>query len=79
MGVICVFREKTATDSAYITHVLGLSSAGSRNDYHITSDNVPAWVCTQCGERYFEEQQVEEIEEAIKRMDVHAAQLHRAA
>lgn len=38
-----------------------------RNDYHITFDNVPSWVCTQCGERDLEEQQVEEIREAIKR------------
>ena len=26
-----------------------------REGCHLTLDKVPAWVCTQCGESYFEE------------------------
>ena len=25
-----------------------------RNGYHVSWDSVPAWVCTQCGEPFFE-------------------------
>ena len=42
-----------------------------RSGYHITFDNVLAWVCTQCGEPYFEEKQVDEIQKAIGEMDKH--------
>jgi YgiT-type zinc finger domain-containing protein len=50
-----------------------------RNGYHITFDKIPAWICKQCGEPYFEEIQVNEIQNAIKDMDKHANQLNRAA
>lgn len=50
-----------------------------RNGYHITFDKIPAWICKQCGEPYFEEIQVNEIQNAIKDMDKHANQLNKAA
>jgi len=50
-----------------------------RNGYHVTFDNVPAWLCMQCGEPYFEESQVEGIQKAIKDIDKNTAQLHSAA
>lgn len=30
--------------------------------YHLQMDAVDAWVCTQCGEAYFEEKEVQEIQ-----------------
>jgi YgiT-type zinc finger domain-containing protein len=43
-------------------------SAG-RNGYHITWESVPAWVCSQCGEAFYEERQVNHIQKALKQLD----------
>lgn len=32
---------------------------------HLTLDAVRAWVCEQCGEAYFEEQEVDAIQELV--------------
>jgi len=40
-----------------------------RNGCHLTIDNVPAWVCQQCGEAYFEEQEVDTIQDLIRTID----------
>jgi len=40
-----------------------------RNGCHVTIDNVPAWVCQQCGEAYFEEQEVDAIQDLIRTID----------
>ena len=40
-----------------------------RNGYHLVLDSVPAWVCDQCGEAYFEEREVDESQGAIKGLD----------
>lgn len=36
-----------------------------RNGCHVTLDSVPAWVCTQCGESYFGEAEVDAIQDLI--------------
>ena len=40
-----------------------------RNGYHLVLDTVPAWVCDQCGEAYFEEREVNAIQAAITGLD----------
>jgi YgiT-type zinc finger domain-containing protein len=40
-----------------------------RRGYHITWNAVPAWVCTQCGEPYFESREVEVIQQALHAID----------
>jgi YgiT-type zinc finger domain-containing protein len=50
-----------------------------RNGYHLQFDLVPAWVCTQCGEAYFEESEVESIQNAIRGLDAHASKLGQPA
>jgi len=40
-----------------------------RNGYHISWDSVPAWVCTQCGEPLFEENEVNHIQKALQQID----------
>ncbi len=40
-----------------------------RNGYHIHWDTVPAWVCTQCGEPFFERAEVERIQRALSALD----------
>ena len=40
-----------------------------RNGYHVHWDAVPAWVCTQCGEAYFESREVDLIQNALAELD----------
>ena len=46
-----------------------------RNGCHVTIDNVPAWVCQQCGEAYFEEQEVDTIQDLIRTIEQKANKL----
>ncbi len=46
-----------------------------RNGYHLALDSVPAWVCGQCGEPYFEEREVDALQAAIRSLDKQARQL----
>lgn len=40
-----------------------------RKGVHVRLDEVPAWVCTQCGEFYFEEQEVDSMQELVKTVE----------
>ena len=46
-----------------------------RKGCHITLDNVPAWVCGQCGEAYFEEKEVDAVQDLIKLVDQKAEKM----
>ena len=46
-----------------------------RNGYHLALDDIPAWVCSQCGEPYFEEREVDAIQGAIRALDDQTRQL----
>ena len=46
-----------------------------RKDVHISLDKVPAWVCTQCGEAYFEETEVDAIQEIMRAVEERTARL----
>lgn len=46
-----------------------------RNGYHLVFDMVPAWVCGQCGEAYFEEREVNTMQRVIQGLDQEAWQL----
>ena len=50
-----------------------------RNGCHVTIDNVPAWVCPQCGEAYFEEKEVDGIQDLIRTIDQKANKLTLSA
>ena len=50
-----------------------------RKGYHLLLDAVPAWVCSQCGEPYFEEMEVDSIQEAIRALDMQATKLATSA
>jgi YgiT-type zinc finger domain-containing protein len=49
-----------------------------RRGYHLTLEAIPAWVCVQCGEAYFEEREVRHIQEFIREADEAAGQLAAA-
>ena len=46
-----------------------------RKNYHLMFDAIPAWVCSQCGEVYFEENEVDLIQEALLALDKKAEKL----
>jgi YgiT-type zinc finger domain-containing protein len=51
----------------------------NRNGCHVTIDNVPAWVCQQCGEAYFEDQEVDTIQDLIQTIEQKANKLTLSA
>ena len=50
-----------------------------RQEVHVNLDNVPAWVCTQCGEVYFEESEVNTVQDIIKAINEQTGKLVRTA
>lgn len=56
-------------------HCKGKMNRGSapfhidRHGYHLVLDAVAAWVCSQCGEAYFEESEVDSIQKVIRAVD----------
>jgi len=50
-----------------------------RKDVHIRLDNVPAWVCTQCGEVYFGEAEVNAVQDLVTAVDQQQSKLARVA
>jgi YgiT-type zinc finger domain-containing protein len=50
-----------------------------RQDYHLTLDTVPAWVCQQCGEVYFDEPEVDSIQKIIRAVEDRTKSLTIAA
>lgn len=50
-----------------------------RKGYHLLLDAVPAWVCSQCGEAYFEEVEVDSIQHSIRVLDDQARKLASSA
>jgi len=49
-----------------------------RNGYHVSWDAIPARVCTQCGEPFFESREVELIQKALADLDRETAALGSA-
>ncbi len=46
-----------------------VSYTANRKGYHLIIDDVPAWVCSQCGEPLFDEETVNIIQEMLHEMD----------
>ena len=46
-----------------------------RKGYHIVWEAIPAWVCTQCGEPFFEAGEVEAIQRSLTAVDRESAAL----
>ncbi len=40
-----------------------------RHGYHIHWRALPAWVCNQCGEAFFEKEEVDRIQKVLKSID----------
>ncbi len=50
-----------------------------RKNAHISLDDVPAWVCAQCGEVYFEEAEVDAMQSVVQAVDEQAEKLAHTA
>ena len=50
-----------------------------RKGIHLSLDNLPAWVCQQCGEPYFEESEVDSIQGIIKAVEKQAVKISKTA
>lgn len=50
-----------------------------RKGCHVLLDSVPAWVCQQCGEAYFEESEVDAIQDLINSVEEKADALAATA
>ena len=46
-----------------------------RNGYHVSWNAIPAWVCSQCGEPFFEAREVDLIQRALTELDRESAAL----
>jgi YgiT-type zinc finger domain-containing protein len=46
-----------------------------RKGVHLSLDDVPAWVCKQCGEAYFEESEVDSIQAITQAVEQQAQKL----
>ena len=51
-----------------------VSYAARRRGYHLVIDDVPAWVCEQCGEPLFDEKTVDAIQEVLRGVDTRLEQ-----
>lgn len=51
------------------------SYTATRKGYHLIIDDVPAWVCEQCGEPLFDEETVDTIQEMLKEVGAKAEKL----
>jgi len=50
-----------------------------RKGVHLSLDAVPAWVCKQCGEPYFEGTEVNSIQAILRAIDEEAEKLAKSA
>ena len=50
-----------------------------RCGYHLLFEAVAAWVCSQCGEAYFDETQATALQEMIQRVDEEAKRIALSA
>lgn len=51
----------------------------SRNGYTVVLQDVPAWVCVQCGEPLFDQEAVNGIQSLLKDMDENMERIRQAA
>ncbi len=53
--------------------------AVDRKGYHLYIEDIPAYVCSQCGERFFDEKEVVSIQEMIQIFEAKLAEVRKVA
>lgn len=51
----------------------------NKKGYHLLIDEVPAWICEQCGEPYFEGDVVDAIQKIVGELDVRVENVREVA
>lgn len=51
----------------------------TRNGYHLIIDDVPAFICEQCGKPLFTEEAVQLVQQMIRDLDAHRHDLDQIA
>jgi YgiT-type zinc finger domain-containing protein len=46
-----------------------VSYTANRKGYHLIIDDMPAWICEQCGEPLFDESTVDAIQKMLRQVD----------
>ncbi len=68
----CVHCQGTIKRGTALIHI-------DRGGCHMTIDNVPAWICGQCGEPLFEESEVQTIQDISEAVDEKSRLFQRSA
>jgi YgiT-type zinc finger domain-containing protein len=50
----------------------------NRKDFHLFVQNIPAYVCSQCGEKYFGEEEVEAIQDMAMTLELNVEKVRAA-
>ncbi len=50
-----------------------------RKGYHLVMDKVPAFVCAQCGEVFFEDRAVDSIQKVLRSLDSQSMRFAQSA
>jgi YgiT-type zinc finger domain-containing protein len=56
-----------------------VSHTVTRKGYHLILDNVPAWVCEQCGEPLFDAETVDAIQAMVRAVESRLEKLNALA
>ena len=51
----------------------------NKRGYHLVLDDIPAWICTQCDEPYFEGEEVDAIQDLLKSLEAQVSKMRKAA
>jgi YgiT-type zinc finger domain-containing protein len=46
-----------------------VSYSANRKGYHLIIDDVPVWVCQQCGQPLFDEKTIDAIQDMLRQVD----------
>ena len=57
----------------------GVAYTVNRKGYHLFIKEVPAYVCEQCGEKYFEERDVAAIQKMLEKLEENLKAISKAA
>ncbi len=50
-----------------------------RKGIHVSLDEIPAWVCPQCGETYFEENEVDSLQSLVNAVEEQSHKMVKTA
>lgn len=47
----------------------------NKKGYHLVLDELPAWICTQCDEPYFEDKEIDAIQNLLKGLETRISKM----